>query len=124
MSRCGGDGAYFYKTADAGNHTECNVGDFVRIRHGAEDALESTAPCIWHANVLWLRIAQLRERPHARLRCYKKSVSTPVYPYSRLCEISPLQKKPTSGTSRSAVPIIFSSSEFGPKRLGPRPRHE
>jgi hypothetical protein len=43
MSRRGGDGAYFWKTADAGNHTECNVADFVRIRHGAEEALESTA---------------------------------------------------------------------------------
>src|SRR4029077_19628371 len=40
---------------------------------------------------------------------HMNSVKTPVYPYNRLWEISPLQKKPTSGTSPSRSRMMRSS---------------
>src|SRR5574340_1673179 len=51
-------------------------------------------------------------------------VKTPVYPYKRLWEISPLAKNPTSGKSPK-VSRISPSSRLGAPNIGlPRPRQE
>src|SRR3989344_3612443 len=60
---------------------------------------------------------------HGR-RAQENSVSTPVKPYSRLCEISPFAKKPTSGMSPSSWRMVFSSTESSPNMCAPRPRQE
>src|SRR3989344_205558 len=55
---------------------------------------------------------------------HENRVNTPVKPYNRLCEISPLAKKPTSGMSPSSWRMARSSAESSPHMCTPRPRHE